>query len=471
MIAASRVQCMVTVCFVALGCKPNAATKLDDYAPGKTEYLGEITNGRGYLHFDPFENSAKPPLTDRAQKHARNLQQLKDLLSGPTMIDGVANWRKDWYLTEIRHAAINQIKYAITGLSQSEMGAAFNKLEITSFSIPESSEMPTLPFLDEPENYIEVRFSARITIQAPSSETVTSPPLAWAPILVHDHMNRQIYERYGACITYKGDDPEFYKRALFYYFDPRRCDIQSLNKEHGLMKPVEFILKKIQAPSHGGQPEYDQIWKDGKLVATFVFGVYEEFSTNKKMDPGTVAYQTFLKSLSRIRSLKKQETILNDPYNFRAVYQVTEGPHQKSVVDIQAVHVEEISQVSPEEANTLFGKRVGKHDLFVYNGHSGYGNNIKHVQKLLSPANDEYVLFFLNGCYTYSYNNLKNDNFDVISNMKPSLFKDMSASSLTVLQGLILESNYETILTRLPSYQSSIISGEQSTCPKPEFKP
>ena len=460
---------LMMVLGIATSCKPASHLQLDDYAIGKSEYLAEIINGSAYIYFDAGvtgDAGTGGDAADVTARRAQNLQRFREIMNGPKEINGEINYNQDWYLAELNAAAIDQLKYSITGLSQAELGAAFSKLEITSYDVPDQPDVPKLPFIKDPEKYMEVTFSAQLTIQAPIQKQISSPPQSWAPIVVHDDMAKRIYDAYRPCVNYPGDDPEFYVRGLFYYFDTNQCDMQALNAEHKLFKPVQFKLTKKAAVSDGGRPEYDKIWEDDKLVATFVFGVNEAFSTKTKPDHGTIAYHTFLNSLSGIREMRRSQLLSSAARNYRGIYKIVKGDLRNKQVDIQAIHVEDIGEISPEQAHEIFGaNRIGKHDLFVYNGHAGYGHNIEHVQKLLSPASDEYVLFFLNGCNTYSYNNLKNDNLDVLSNMKPARFTDLARGSIAVLQGLVRQNSYRTILGRLPAFQSAIVSGEDRQCP------
>lgn len=455
--------------FLGTGCKQVPHAGLSDYAPGKTEYTAEIVDARGYVRYDrgfvdtdDEKNGIKPDSMSAADL-------LRDIMSKPLSSGSDFNWRREWYESEIDQAGLDQLKYSINGLSQSEMGAAFSKMKVTSFEIPKQQTPPRLPFIEDPENYVEIKFSVSLTLQVPSERKVSTLPKSWAPLLVHENMNEEIYKAYRSCVRYQGDDPEFYKNALFYYFDVKRCDIENLNAKHKLMKPLQMTLKKVPPKVvDGGTPEYEHIWRDNQLVATFVFGVYEDFSNEKKIDAGTQAYEKFVSSLNTVKKLTKRNVLNQEKRNYRAIYDMRRKNGETASVDVQAIHLQEISGLSPDAAQKMFGNRIGKHDLFVYNGHSGYGHNIEHVQKLLQPTSTEYVLFFLNGCYTYSYNDLENDNLDVISNMKPSLFQHMAFSSLTMLKGLLEEESYKTILGRMPSYQKSIVSGEDRFCPSPK---
>ena len=125
----------------APACKPSTNSQLQDYAIGKTEYVAEIVNGHTYLHYDADHTHGAAADVAPAVLRARYIQEFRDIMLGPEKIDGNRNYRQEWYLAELRQAAIDQLKYSITGLSKSELGAAFSKLEISSFSIPDEQNL------------------------------------------------------------------------------------------------------------------------------------------------------------------------------------------------------------------------------------------------------------------------------------------------------------------------------------------
>lgn len=475
----------LTVFAIFWSCKHKSRSELQDYSPNKDAYVAEIHSGSVYISYEQVsylfpeyqsENNGVYVLTEseapKTQQDYANI--ISDVLSSqqqPTEEYSQEDQTsgdlytgadiKSSLITSIKSSISRQLSFSLAGLAGAEIGAALQKNNLVSLAVSKKQTPIGIDGLNEPEKFVKMSYSASFSLQLPKGSVVKPEP--WVPIAVHTGVLRAIEQNYRSCIEksfFESEYPDIYN--IFYYFRPNQCQFEQLNKEHKIFQASQMQIKaKNLTVKDGGQPEYDNIWKDGKLVATFVFGKYEEKSSK---DPGTDAYKSFVKKLNEISFLKNRTVKIDREGNFRALYDLIDARGKRFKVDVQAVHVSNINKFDYEIGELVFGGRIGEQDLFMYNGHSGYGNNISHIEDIIRPKKNKYVLFYLNGCNTYSYTKLDNDNYDVLTNIQPTYFRDMSESSYVMLDGILRQQSYKTILTRMPQSQDALVSGEDRKC-------
>lgn len=478
-------------------CKPAPHSELSDFSPTKTAWQGQIVNGSTYIQlFGTYQGTTNPyqgsfdssnnlnngiqltedqPTDSLTQvERANKIREIlagkstqssgpgENNLSNPYGSNEVNSYSdKDAIIASIKAAAINQLGFSMRGLSESDIAAANKKTEITNITVP--IQQPAIPATDltNTERFVLVNFTAKFTMQIPKTNKDLKQPESFAPLSDSDELGFSIIKNYRPCFDSKFEGQSTY--TMFYYFDIKLCNFAALNQKHKAFQPVRISLQpNISAVKDGGEPEYDQIWQDRKMVATFVFGKVESES---QADAGTNAFNDFIKKLGQLSSLKNKNVVAQEQFKFRAIYDVDDGKGGTLKADIMAIHISDIGKIDYEIGQLVFGSRIGEQDIFMYNGHAGYGNNVSHIEKIIRSKPNKYVLFYLNGCNTYSYLNLEQDNYDVIANMKPSYFNDMADSSYVMLDGLLRKQSYKTLLTRMPIRQDAIVTGEAATCP------
>ncbi len=367
---------------------------------------------------------------------------------------------------KVREAIQSQLQLGLRQFEHEGMVAAFNKLNVTNIKVNYHKFSPLIAG-DSNKYYFELTYDATFPAQISRDKAKNSLDY-YSAAPASESLFSAVYENYRAC-SIQSDTDIFDVSNFFYYFDPKKCDFAAINAQHKFFEIKTIHLQLTQKADYdGGKPEYNRMWEDGRFVATFVFGSHAGSADFKSADAGAKAFRSFLNKLAASKKLALQSEIPISSTNIRRVYKYT-GPRlnnlvpEDGVVDIQAIFVSQLDQITPELANLIFGDRIGPSDFFTYNGHSGYGHNIEHLTAIIKPTDEQYVLFFLNGCWTYSYAQEENKNFDIIANVNQSLFEDMSRASILSLEGLLSGESNHNILSKLPKAQGPIIVGEE-TC-------
>ena len=92
-------------------------------------------------------------------------------------------------------------------------------------------------------------------------------------------------------------------------------------------------------------------------------------------------------------------------------------------------------------------------DYVSYNGHAGYGTNIRNLVEWAGiDQSDRYRVFYANGCWTYQYwaESGEDSLLDVVANIRPSYFVLMARQNIIVLEGLVSQTqSYQDILDKV----------------------
>ncbi len=309
--------------------------------------------------------------------------------------------------------------------------------------------------------YLSIRYSLVAKGMIPADKKLTKRIVAegYVPHSSNSHFLDTAKKHLASCIdNSSGNEIDTYN--FFYYLKPSMCNFAQLNAGDKFFTKTKMTITPI-AGTHDATPVHERIWEDDRLVATYVFGKYD--SGAKVMDHGTVAYADFLRRLKNVRGLTFVDENVISPYNRRLRGTIkTDFITKPKTFDIQVIHVDKIDNITPEDSQAIFGERIGASDLFMYNGHSGYGQNIKYIQQLVKPEPNQYVLFYLNGCNTYEYSASKAPNFDFITNAEATYFNDMANASIAILEGIINGKTYRQIISTIPSRGCPVVSGKPS---------
>lgn len=219
-----------------------------------------------------------------------------------------------------------------------------------------------------------------------------------------------------------GDDLD--DQVFWHYFDPSNesCSLRDLfaktetpqkldlGKGHGGYLAVANLSPNNQIKGEK-IPNYDAIWKDGKLkVLSYHFPQEALNASDKALDQVVATLSAFKDAFGQPTYTPENgapaldhKKRLNDQVEalraFQAVYKSAKGP-----IEIHFRLGQNPETLASETSiRQEFATAAPDTDLYVYAGHSGYGKNIKNFLALLKPEANQYSLFWLHGCNTYMY--------------------------------------------------------------------
>jgi hypothetical protein len=272
---------------------------------------------------------------------------------------------------------------------------------------------------------------------------------------------------------------------FFYYFVPTlpECALKDPGLEDKIVVTRPHLrLELSPANTSAKSPEYGEIWKDGTLVITAIFGKYESKATSDS-DVGVDAYNSFYRKM--IARFGKPEWVSEpfpgDPGVSHPRLKMT-FPHSRGQIDLALVLLDSMMDLGPEFTE-LYNERTLKSDLMIYNGHAGLGQNIEALGRIGSFSSGKYQIFVVNGCGTFSYlggdlataHARANPGFapskhlDVITNALSNYFVTYANGTMALINAVIEQKlTYREILAKYDKRQRAIVDGEEDNLwPRP----
>lgn len=491
----------------AVACKPRHAA-LNEISLTKKEVKVEIPEGVVYIELKGPQSDANYPapipavligddegfeLTESTSSAQPSVKSFAAMIAAETKIangdkSGVEPYTsKTPTLNKIRSAVQNQMLFVMGSLKNStagmltgdKLGFSANNFKLNKLDVPLDQVPLVIKRLNnevDAKTFVAVKYSLTTRGVIPNEIKLEKPirTVAYAPLANDSYFVSEALNKFRSCCVKTPDDGgAVTSYNFFYYLDTEKAEFKTINAGDRYFKETALTVSPITSGKADAAPEYDRIWEDDRLVATYVFGDYGSVKEGQLIDPGQKAYFDFLNDVRRLGSItiEKEEAVSKTNVRFRGTVKNTGWSipffAKTKYVDIQVIQVENIANITPELGKLIFGDRIGPSDLFMYNGHSGYGNNVKHIESLIEPNPSQYVLFYLNGCYTYQYAGVGNPNFDVMSNGKMTYFTDMTQASIATLDGLLKGSTYRQILSKIPQRGCPTVSGEDIPSVKP----
>ena len=249
--------------------------------------------------------------------------------------------------------------------------------------------------------------------------------------------------------------------TFYFYFRPElpECLID-LEDPQGNWLVMDIELSPSSATPTASRPNYAEVWKDGELVVTTVFGKLDE-----GFESGATHLIRELKAQLGEPSLWLQKEIGYFTYT-RAKFATRRGP-----LDIRIFDLKDKDLASASEALLrLLKLSSARSDYLSYNGHSGYGSKVGSFTEAVGWGDsDAYRLLYLNGCDTFTY--LDTGFFggrapmDVITTVLSGYFAYMGSYNLTLINSLIEATDtFSSLLEQLP-VGSPVILGRSRSGP------
>lgn len=325
----------------------------------------------------------------------------------------------------------------------------------------------------------EIRYSVKLMVGWDKS--IATPPgvrIAF-PASTDIAGRKRFFAAYGkACSEDPGADAD----SLYYYFRPEKqgCPLALGKEPPEAVSYALLALRPSASQTSGKYPEYDKIWEDGKLVATAIFGTYTAGATNHN-DSGVWAYnQAYL----RLNQAFGSPSYVNHKLGLKKVpgaripdMQMRWDLNDGKSIDVQLLLIDKEGLQHPTPAfQRRYNERTRTSDFVSYNGHSGYGDNIRALAKLGTFLPKRYQIYFVNGCDTFFYvddslrlahaavnpGSKPYEFFDVITNAMPTPFAQMAIQNVEILSALSkAKATYREILMQFHPFQKAIVLGEE----------
>lgn len=390
----------------------------------------------------------------------------------------------------------NQITYQLQ--SQVDVGLSALGLEDSHeakkdfFAITVAANQP--PFeLSPGKFYTRIDYQVAIYIEVKKGEKYTPAATALVlPLGLDKAFVKAIKESYPTCfpaakipdeMNYSNVSPSDktengsaraawdYADSLFNYYGDFETIHQCPQAIEERAQPLigQFPLKAAQYSSSNpaATPEYNKVWEDGEFHAVFLFGKADSdkvnYQTRQTIDYGYFSYKHFNALLeNNFRSNLVQYTALGD--NSYSVQLQVALPRGLSTVFVHVIYIDYWDEVRNNKGHlkTIIGPQADKVDFLAYNGHSNdYYKN--YVIKFTDPPADQFVLFLINGCHSYSFAHMKDPEearFDFLVNRDTAYFDTFSSSSLQLFTGLLRQESYSQLLRYMPKKHRPIVVGE-----------
>ncbi|MBC7693093.1 MAG: hypothetical protein H7222_15120 [Methylotenera sp.] len=371
---------------------------------------------------------------------------------------------------ELNQAIRNQLSYTIGQLAVIDAAPRVNRFEVTVVQIEE------VPAANGEPAQRRIHYRAKGQLAWGRNWRIPAQIELILPSQGHEIALTAFGEHYlKPCSTDKYAE----NWSLFYYFHPLMagCPLQIRNTatESDVVRfPVSFAVSREN--STGKSPEYGEIWKDGKLTVTAIFGKYSPESTSKD-DDGLLGYNDFHEYLLQQfgQPTTRSETFLGAPGLAHPVLDLSFRSYRGPIL----VHMELIDSMTqtPPEFKKRFVQNARDADLVIYSGHSELGGSMEALSNLMEFSAGKYQIFLVNGCGSFSHLNDRlfekralinpeaaaSKYLDVISNSLSNYFVWMPIEAVNLITDLSSRSRpgYRQILDRFDPRQRVVVEGEE----------
>jgi hypothetical protein len=279
----------------------------------------------------------------------------------------------------------------------------------------------------------------------------------------------------NSCVDFGAHDVD--SGSMWYYYRPGAVGCSLARAD-----VARFTASVAVSPTNtsGKFPEYHKVWEDGELRVVAIFGKYEDGATTS--DAGIAAYNEFVRaSKAELSSGSGYVTVPASVPSLPGVsvpmveqrVQLADGKR----VAVFAFLVDNVLTAGPA-FDSRYEELSGRADLILYNGHAGFGANVRALARKGSWIAGQYVMVFLNGGDSFAYIDsalfeahaaINPDDptgtkyTDVIINAMPAYFANMSRATMAFIRGLLSYGRprtYEQILGQVDSSQVGLVTGE-----------
>ncbi len=328
--------------------------------------------------------------------------------------------------------------------------------------------------------YSRVHYSVSFVIGWNRASKIPAQMTLPFPLQSDEDGIRGFFKNHKKSCSTSASEPDLTPTSFYYYFRPEKSKCRLLG---GKAKDAVLLnLKLSVSPSNteNKSPEYAKVWEDGKLVATLIVGTDVPDATENS-DVGVTAYNKLVKQAQDVFGKPDWivpnllENELPGMAHPDVEMEFTNADGKKINLNFLLIDKHLLQNGSP-----IFEKRYNERtrisDFVSYNGHSGFGENIRALAKMGHFEKGQYQLYYVNGCDTFAYvddalalaHQKANpgsglyEYFDIITNAMPSSFTQFGNSNFAILSSLASAKNtYREILSKFQVNQKAIVMGEE----------
>lgn len=332
---------------------------------------------------------------------------------------------------------------------------------------------------------VAVHYSAKFLIGWDKGTTVPAGVPVVLPSRVDDESKTKFFGAFSSTCSEDPNDSDLSAESFYYYFRPEsdKCQLFKMHLDPDTAYTTAMAIKPSTQQTEGKAPEYGKIWEDNRLVATMIFGTFKKGATGNG-DVGIGAYNTMYTMLRRRFGKPSWQNVsiggllgLGVPgmRNPDVEMEWDLGGGRKLNVDILLIDKEALQEENPKLA-ARYEQRTQISDYVSYNGHSGFGANIRALAHMGSFTKGQYQLYLVNGCDTFAYvddslraaheavnpGSKPYEYFDIITNALPAPFAALASENMTVLEAMLGKTaTYREILSHFNASQHAIVTGEE----------
>lgn len=375
---------------------------------------------------------------------------------------------EEWYREEI----LAQLFYLVGALNAHQSVAELAHLKLTIKSV-------------EPENaagFSKVNYSASFVIGWSKSNSIPSEMYIPVPMQADGDGIESYFNNHKSTCSENPNEPDLSPESFYYYYRPESpsCRIMAPLFPAKDAAVLHLKISMSQSNTSNKYPEYEKVWEDGKLVGTIIAGT-DQPGANSNTDIGISSYNSLVlsaqKSFGRVLWMKPSllEGELPGMSNPDVEMEI-ELPNGKTMNLNFLLIDKHLLQEGSATFEHRYNQRTRISDFVSYNGHSGFGENIRALAKMGKFEKGKYQLYYVNGCDTFAYvddalalahQEVNPESglyryFDIITNAMPSSFSHFIQTNFAILNGMIsTQPSYRDIFMKFNSFQKAIVMGEE----------
>lgn len=333
-----------------------------------------------------------------------------------------------------------------------------------------------------------VRYSAKLLVGWARGTAVPAGFRLAFPPRLDTFGKRRYYNTFRNTCSYDPSDPDISLESFYYYYRPNvaTCNLHKTQFSENEVSYATMALKKSALQSVNKYPEYGKIWQDGVFAATMIFGTDKPGATSHQ-DKGINQYNQMYLWLRRNFGTPTYMNVWLQPNSLPGSrypdvemhWQLSDG--RKLDLNILLIKKETL-QEADAKFQTRYNERTRHSDFVSYNGHSGFGANIRALAAMGTFLTGQYQLYLINGCATFMYvddalrkahqdvnpGSKPYEFFDVITNADLAPFATLHTENALVIKAVVEQhATYREILAQFSPRQTAIVTGEEDNVWKP----
>jgi hypothetical protein len=274
-----------------------------------------------------------------------------------------------------------------------------------------------VPGADSGRARVRYHFEATIVVQKdPLRRNENADMQIWLPYASDLIYGYGVVKKKNLCTDAEDNAPD----SFYYYWDPHRAGCPLLKTHPESIQWITANVKRL-ANTRISYPQYDQLYKDGLPKPTVNIAIFWGYISHgmkaRKPYYRDDGYAAMKLVTDNLKDIGYRETEYRPHFAVSADGALDEsgGPNvsRKMEKNVKVGDRDVLVRISMLLSDTAIGATdptfhyyvkpaLNDADIFIYDGHSGDGDNLSPTKLGLSPPTAEkYQVFFINGCDSY----------------------------------------------------------------------